>query len=51
MGNKGSSYAEVFTLLQEQSAKLRGNVIGAYLDYMQFPLAGVIGISKASKYR
>ena len=47
MGNKGSSpRAEVFTLRSDLPEDKRGPVLGAYVDYLQFPLSGIIGISR-----
>ena len=49
MGNKGSSYAEIFGLRQDLPAAKRGVTKGAYVNYMQFPLSGIVGISSYGK--
>ena len=49
MGAKPSSYASVFTLRQDQEPAHRGAVRGAFVDYRQFPLSGVVGVSATSK--
>ena len=48
MGNKGSSHAEVFTLRYDLPASKRGPVLGAFVDYIQFPLSGILGITGSS---
>ena len=45
MGNDASSYKEVFHLQEGIPNKSLGKIIGAYLNYEQFPISGVIGIS------
>jgi len=48
MGAKHSSFASIFTLKRDQPAVLRGPIKGAYIDYRQFPVSGVIGVSSTS---
>ncbi len=49
MGNNNPSHAEHFVLRSDLPESRRGRVLSAFLDYAQFPLGGVIGVSSSGK--
>ena len=50
MGNNTNSFAELFTPCSDLPEAKRGVLRGAYVDYAQFPLGGVIGVSSCCTF-
>ena len=48
MGNKQSSYGQCFITQEEQKPDKRSPLLGVFIDYRQFPISGVIGVTNNS---
>eukprot|EP01022_Parablepharisma_sp_SALTPOND_P000806 TRINITY_DN105080_c1_g1_i1.p1 TRINITY_DN105080_c1_g1~~TRINITY_DN105080_c1_g1_i1.p1 ORF type:complete len:504 (+),score=56.47 TRINITY_DN105080_c1_g1_i1:3427-4938(+) len=47
MGNKQSTYSDTFILRNDLPASKRPPVLSTYLDYLQFPLGGILGVTSS----
>ena len=50
MGNSTASYADSFNLRTDLPEDKRGSMSVGYMDFTQFPLSGVIGVSSTGNY-